>query len=65
MAMTLPHHLNRKNGGAFVKYVSRVDDELQILFVTNSIRRGPEALNVPEMQEWVTKNKKLALVAFG
>lgn len=65
MAVTLPHHLTRKNGGAFVTYVGRLDKELQILFVTAAIRRGPEALNVPEMQQWVTQNKDLALVAFG
>lgn len=65
MAMTLSHHITRKNGGAFVTYVSRLDQELQILFVTNAIRRGPDALNVPEFQKWVQTNKDLALIAFG
>ena len=67
MALTLPHHIDRKNAGAFISYMSRpeMDKEMQILFVTNCIRRGPEALNNPEFQKWVTTNKDLALVAFG
>lgn len=65
MAMSLAHHLTKKNGGAFLKYMSRMDKEIQILFVTNAIRRTPEALNVPEFQKWTEDNKDLAMIAFG
>jgi hypothetical protein len=65
MAMTLAFHINKKNGAAFIKYMSRMGKELQILFVTNAVRRAPETLNVPEFQKWTEVNKDLALIAFG
>jgi len=65
MAMTLAHHITKKTAGAFITYINRFDKELQILFATNAVRRGPDVLNVPEFKTWISVNKDLALIAFG
>lgn len=66
MATSLSVHANdTKKIKPILKYVSRMDVELQVLFVQGVVGRNPAALTVSEFAQWVQKNQKLILAANG
>ena len=66
MATSLSVHAkDTKKIRPILKYVSRMDVELQVLFVQGVVGRNPAALTVAEFAQWVQKNQKLILAANG
>lgn len=66
MATSLSVHAkDTKKIRPILKYVSRMDVELQVLFVQGVVGRNPAALTVSEFAKWVQKNQKLILAANG
>jgi hypothetical protein len=66
MATSLSVHAKDKEKlKPILKYMTRMDVELQTLFVQSVTLRNPHALMVAEFSQWVHRNQKLILAANG
>ena len=51
------------NVGASLQYMSRFEEELQVVFVRGVVKKAPKVMQSPEFGEWASRNKKLILSA--
>lgn len=66
MATSLSVHAkDNKRLKPILSYMTRMDVELQTLFVQSVVTRNPSALTVREFSQWVQTNQKLILAANG
>lgn len=59
MASMLAHHVTKKNGDAFLTYMMRLSEDVQVLFVRGATQRNAMILGTSKFSSWISKNQVL------